>query len=74
MVCCNDNMSWELRGALTSSKMTMGQGRSAPEEGGMSRPQLTEEMCIFTCTPAHPDHEAGALSAVLRLTLALVYV
>ena len=33
----------------TSSKMTIGHGRRAPPEGGMSRPQLTEDMCIFTC-------------------------
>ena len=41
--------TWEAKSCHTSSKMTMGQGRSAPDEGGISRPQLTDEMWIFTC-------------------------
>ena len=36
-------------GGGTSSKMTIGQGRRLPEDGGISRPQFTDDMWIFTC-------------------------
>ena len=37
----------------TSSKMTIGQGRRLPEDGGISRPQFTDDMWIFTCRHPH---------------------
>ena len=60
-----------MSGGGTSSKMTIGQGRRLPEDGGISRPQFTDDMWIFTCR--HPTQLCNTLGRCYHIPFTFIH-